>query len=118
MAERYGAEGMGPSLYVTDPDGNVVEIKGVPENRARIIACRGNFHGRTIAVIAMSSEDRYRHNFGPFPPGFDLVEFGEPAALEAAITPPSRSSGVSPIKALVAPRSLKLPVRWRFSHLK
>ena len=74
------------------------EIKGVAENRAEIIACHGNFHGRTIAAIAMSSEAKYRHNFGPFPPGFELVDFGDPAALEAAITPNTAAFLVEPIQ--------------------
>lgn len=74
------------------------EVKGVAADRARIVACRGNFHGRTIAAIAMSSEDRYRHNFGPFPPGFDLIEYGDAAALEAAITPDTAAFLVEPIQ--------------------
>ncbi|MGH3185587.1 MAG: aminotransferase class III-fold pyridoxal phosphate-dependent enzyme, partial [Streptosporangiaceae bacterium] len=45
------------------------KIKGIPEGRAEIIGCHGNFHGRTIAVIGLSTEAQYRDGFGPFPPG-------------------------------------------------
>ena len=74
------------------------EVKGVADGDARIVACRGNFHGRTIAAISMSSERQYRHHFGPLTPGFDLVEFGDAAALEAAITPDTAAFFVEPIQ--------------------
>jgi ornithine--oxo-acid transaminase len=74
------------------------DVKGVPENRAEIIACRGNFHGRTIAVVAMSSEARYQRGYGPFPPGFRLVDFGDAAALEQAITANTAAFIVEPIQ--------------------
>lgn len=63
------------------------EVKGVPADQAEIIVCSNNFHGRTIAVIGMSSEESYKRNFGPFAPGFVTVPFGDAAALKAAITP-------------------------------
>ena len=63
------------------------KVKGVPHERAEIIAAEGNFHGRTIAIVGFSSVPQYRDGFGPFPPGFKLVPFGDVAALEAAITP-------------------------------
>src|SRR5207247_6449431 len=62
------------------------KVKGVPEDSAEIIACSGNFHGRSIAIIAMSTERQYRDGFGPFPRGFKLVPFGDAKALERAIT--------------------------------
>lgn len=61
-------------------------VKGVLPERAEIIACDGNFHGRSIAVVGMSSEWQYRDGFGPFPPGFLRVPYGDAQALEAAIT--------------------------------
>ncbi len=73
-------------------------VKGVQADRAEIIACRGNFHGRTIAVVAMSGEAQYREGFGPFPAGFSLVDYGDPAALEAAITPNTAAFVVEPIQ--------------------
>src|SRR6516164_3309426 len=63
------------------------KVKGVPAERAEIIAAEGNFHGRTIAIVGFSSVPQYRKGFGPFPAGFKLVPFGDAAALEAAITP-------------------------------
>ncbi|HOG48835.1 MAG TPA: ornithine--oxo-acid transaminase [Anaerolineae bacterium] len=62
-------------------------IKGVPAGQAEIIACTGNFHGRTTAIVGFSSEEQYRDGFGPFPAGFKLVPYGDAQALERAITP-------------------------------
>ena len=83
------------------------EVKGVPADRAEIIACRGNFHGRTIATVAMSSEAGYRQHFGPFPPGFRLIDFDDPDALEAAITPHTAAFFVEPVQGeggIIVPR--------------
>jgi ornithine--oxo-acid transaminase len=74
------------------------DVKAVRPGEAEIIACRGNFHGRTIAVVAMSSEAQYQRGFGPFPPGFRLVDFGDAAALERAITPNTAAFIVEPIQ--------------------
>jgi len=61
-------------------------VKGVPENKAEVIACKGNFHGRTISIIGMSSEPQYRYGFGPFPEGLVQIPYGDVSALEGAIT--------------------------------
>ncbi len=74
------------------------QVKGVAEDRAEIIACAGNFHGRTIAIVAMSDEPQYQNGFGPFPPGFKLVEYGDIAALERAITSNTAAFLVEPIQ--------------------
>jgi ornithine--oxo-acid transaminase len=74
------------------------KVKGVPFDRAEIIAAEGNFHGRTISIIGFSSIPQYRDGFGPFPPGFELVPFGDAAALEAAITPNTAAFLVEPIQ--------------------
>jgi len=74
------------------------EVKGVAADQARIIACTGNFHGRTIAIVGLSSEDQYRNGFGPFPGGLDLVEYGNADALETAITPDTAAFLVEPIQ--------------------
>jgi ornithine--oxo-acid transaminase len=74
------------------------QVKGVAEDRAEIIACTGNFHGRTIAIVAMSDEPQYQDGFGPFPPGFKLVDYGDIAALERAITPDTAAFLVEPIQ--------------------
>lgn len=73
-------------------------VKGIPEGRAEIIACDGNFHGRSIAILAMSSEPQYRDGFGPFPPGFKGIPFGDARALERAITPNTAAFLVEPIQ--------------------
>jgi ornithine--oxo-acid transaminase len=74
------------------------KVKGVPDGCAEIIACEGNFHGRSIAITAMSSEAQYRDGFGPFPPGFRLVPYGDVAALERAIGPHTAAFLVEPIQ--------------------
>jgi ornithine--oxo-acid transaminase len=74
------------------------EVKRVPHDRAEIIACEGNFHGRSIAITGLSSEAQYRQGFGPFPPGLRLVPYGELAALERAITPHTAAFLVEPIQ--------------------
>ena len=74
------------------------KVKGVPQDRAEIIAAEGNFHGRTIAIIGFSSVTQYRDGFGPFPPGFRLVPFGDAAALARAITPNTAAFLVEPIQ--------------------
>jgi ornithine--oxo-acid transaminase len=74
------------------------ETKGVPADRAEIIACAGNFHGRTITIVGFSTEERYRSGFGPFTPGFLTVPYGDADALEAAITPNTVAFLVEPIQ--------------------
>jgi len=74
------------------------EVKGVPHDRAEIIACAGNFHGRSIAIVTMSSEEQYRRGFGPLPGGFSTVPFGDAQALAAAITPDTAAFLVEPIQ--------------------
>lgn len=74
------------------------KVKGVPADRAEIIACEGNFHGRTIAITGFSSVPQYRDGFGPFPPGFKLVPYGDAAALSAAITPETAAFLVEPVQ--------------------
>jgi len=59
--------------------------KDVAENRAEIIVCSNNFHGRTTTIVGFSSEDQYKDGFGPFAPGFKLVPFGDLGAFKAAI---------------------------------
>jgi ornithine--oxo-acid transaminase len=74
------------------------KVKGVPSDQAEIIAADGNFHGRTIAIVGFSSVAQHRDGFGPFPPGFKLVPFGDASALAAAITPNTAAFLVEPIQ--------------------
>ncbi|MGM4929211.1 ornithine--oxo-acid transaminase [Tardiphaga sp. 37S4] len=73
-------------------------VKGVPTDRAEIIVAEGNFHGRTISIVGFSSQAQYRDGFGPFPPGFTRVPFGDASALAAAITPDTAAFLVEPIQ--------------------
>ncbi len=74
------------------------QVKGVPDGRAEIIVCAGNFHGRTITIVGFSTEEQYKEGFGPFTPGFITVPFGDAEALEAAITPRTVAFMVEPIQ--------------------
>jgi len=74
------------------------KVKGIPEGRAEIIGCAGNFHGRTIAVIGLSTEPQYRDGFGPFPPGLSTIPYGDADALAKAITPRTAAFLVEPIQ--------------------
>jgi len=74
------------------------QVKRVPQDRAEIIVCAGNFAGRTTTIVGFSTEAQYRDGFGPFAPGFRHVPFGDPAALEAAITPSTAAFIVEPVQ--------------------
>ena len=73
--------------------------KGIAEDRAEIIVCTDNFHGRTITIIGFSTEALYRKNFGPFTPGFVVVPYGDTKVLEKAIQPTTAAFLVEPIQA-------------------
>jgi len=75
-----------------------VKVKGIAPERVEIIACAGNFHGRSIAIIGLSTEAQYRDGFGPFPPGLRTIPYGDVAALERAITPDTAAFLVEPIQ--------------------
>ncbi|WP_379970654.1 ornithine--oxo-acid transaminase [Ectobacillus sp. sgz5001026] len=74
------------------------EVKGVDENAATIIVCEGNFHGRTLGAISLSTEEEYKRGFGPFLPGITIIPYGNLAALEAAITSSTAAFLVEPIQ--------------------
>lgn len=73
-------------------------VKGVPHGAAEIIACNGNFHGRTITIVGLSTEQQYQDGFGPFPDGLHTVPYGDADALERAITPNTAAFLVEPIQ--------------------
>lgn len=79
-----GAEGVETALKAARKWGYT--IKGVEEDKAEIIVCQNNFHGRTITIISMSTEHQYKFGFGPHTIGFTVIPFGDAAALEKAIT--------------------------------
>ena len=74
------------------------KVKNVPADKAEIVVCHGNFHGRTIAIVAMSREAQYQDGFGPFPGGMQLIPYGDAEALEKAITPNTAAFLVEPIQ--------------------
>jgi ornithine--oxo-acid transaminase len=74
------------------------EVKGVPDGAAEIIVARDNFHGRTLGIVGFSTDPAARRHFGPFAPGFKVVDFGDAEALEAAITPNTVAFLVEPIQ--------------------
>ncbi|MCI2255677.1 ornithine--oxo-acid transaminase [Domibacillus sp. PGB-M46] len=74
------------------------DVKGVAENQAEIIACVGNFHGRTMTAVSLSSEAEYKRGFGPMLPGIKLIPYGDIDALEAAITPNTAAFLIEPIQ--------------------
>ncbi|WP_028400674.1 ornithine--oxo-acid transaminase [Ectobacillus panaciterrae] len=74
------------------------DVKGVAENQAEIIACVGNFHGRTMTAVSLSSEKEYQRGFGPFLPGIKLIPYGDLEALKAAITPNTAAFLLEPIQ--------------------
>ena len=73
-------------------------VKGVPEDKAEIIVCENNFHGRTISIVSFSTDENARAGFGPFTPGFKCVPFGDADAFEAAITKNTVAFLVEPIQ--------------------
>jgi len=73
-------------------------VKHVPDARAEIVCCAGNFHGRTSTIVGFSSEAQYRDHFGPFGGGFVHVPFGDARALAAAITPNTAAFLVEPVQ--------------------
>lgn len=91
-----GAEAVETALKIARKWG--YKVKGVPEGEAEIIACSGNFQGRTISIISFSDSEQYRAGFGPFTPGFKIVPYGDADALEAAITPNTVAFSVEPIQ--------------------
>jgi len=74
------------------------KVKKVPADKAEIIVCNDNFHGRTTTIVGFSSEPQYKEDFGPFTPGFKLIPYGDIKALEAAITPHTVGFLVEPIQ--------------------
>jgi ornithine--oxo-acid transaminase len=72
--------------------------KNVEKDKAEIIVCEDNFHGRTTTIISFSTEPQYREDFGPYTPGFTFVPYGDSAALKKAITPNTVGFLVEPIQ--------------------
>ncbi|WP_445525734.1 ornithine--oxo-acid transaminase [Streptomyces cyslabdanicus] len=74
------------------------EVKGVPADRATIVVAADNFHGRTTTIVSFSTDETARSGFGPFTPGFKVVPYNDPAALEAAIDETTAAVLIEPIQ--------------------
>lgn len=73
-------------------------VKGIDEGQAEILVFSNNFHGRTTAIVGFSSEPQYRHGFGPFPPGFRILPYGDAAAVRRAMNDRVAAVLVEPIQ--------------------
>ncbi|MED3554322.1 ornithine--oxo-acid transaminase [Cytobacillus praedii] len=74
------------------------DVKGVADNQAEIIACIGNFHGRTMTAVSLSSDEEYKRGFGPMLPGIKLIPYGDLEALKNAITENTAAFLIEPIQ--------------------
>lgn len=91
-----GAEAVESGLKVARKWG--YEVRGVAEDRARIAVMAGGFHGRTTTIVGFSTDPDARGGFGPFTPGFDVVPYGDPAALAEALTPDTVAVLLEPVQ--------------------
>jgi ornithine--oxo-acid transaminase len=96
LAMNSGAEAVETALKVARKWGYY--DKKVEPDKAEIIVCSGNFHGRTIAIVGFSTEPQYKDGYGPYPAGFVTVPYGDAKALEAAITPNTVAFLVEPVQ--------------------
>lgn len=91
------------------------EVKGVAENKAEIIVCSNNFHGRTMGIVGFSTDPDARSGFGPFAPGFKTVPFGDIEAFRAAINENTVAFLIEPIQGeagvMIPPRGYFPEVR-------
>ncbi len=74
------------------------QVKGVPRYEADIIVADGNFHGRTTTIISFTTTEFYKHDFGPFTPGFTTVPYGDLDAIKAAVTPNTGAIMLEPLQ--------------------
>ncbi|MFT2213848.1 ornithine--oxo-acid transaminase [Rhizobium giardinii] len=91
------------------------EVKGVPDDKAEIIVCSNNFHGRTMGIVGFSTDPDARTGFGPFAPGFVTVPFGDIDAFRAAINENTVAFLIEPIQGeagvIIPPRGYFPEVR-------
>ena len=74
------------------------KVKGIPQDKAEIVVCANNFHGRTVTIVGFSTDEHYRDGFGPFAPGFKVIPYGDAEAVRNAITPNTCAFLVEPIQ--------------------
>lgn len=91
-----GAEAVETAIKVSRKWGYLK--KRVENGKAEIIACEGNFHGRTITIVSFSTEEQYKNGFGPFTPGFKIIPYGDSKTLRKAINKNTVGFLVEPIQ--------------------
>lgn len=74
------------------------QVKGVEADKAEIICCENNFHGRTITVVSFSTEEQYKEGFGPMTPGFPIAKYGDIEDLKAKINKNTVAFLIEPIQ--------------------
>jgi ornithine--oxo-acid transaminase len=97
ITEYFGYDKVLPMNSGAEADETAIKLcrrwaydkKGIPENEAKIIVCEGNFHGRTITIISMSTDPDSYKGFGPYTPGFKIVPYNDLEALEKALEDPN-----------------------------
>jgi len=93
ITEYFGYDKVLPMNSGAEADETALKIarrwgydkKGVAENKAKIVVCEGNFHGRTITIISMSTDPDSFKGFGPYTPGFEVVKYNDIPALSKAL---------------------------------
>lgn len=96
LSMNTGAEAVETAIKICRKWG--YKVKKIKPNKAEIIVCENNFHGRTTTIVGFSTEDQYKFGFGPFAPGFKVIPFGDVNALEEAIGENTAGFLVEPIQ--------------------
>jgi ornithine--oxo-acid transaminase len=91
-----GAEAVETAVKVARAWG--YRVKGVPEDRAKVVVCADNFHGRTTTIVSFSTDDLARRDFGPYTPGFSVVPYGDVEALRKAVDEDTVAFLVEPVQ--------------------
>ncbi len=108
MSHQFGYDKMLPMNSGAEADETALKltrkwgykVKGIPQNEARIVVCNGNFHGRTITIVSMSSDPDSYQDYGPFTPGFVNIPYNDIEALERELMHPNTAGFlVEPIQA-------------------
>jgi len=93
-----GAEGVETALKLARKWG--YKVKGIAREQAKIVVCNGNFHGRTITIVSMSSDPDAYNDYGPYTPGFVNIPYNDVVALEHALADPDVAAFLAePIQA-------------------
>ena len=108
MSKLFGYDKMLPMNSGAEADETALKlvrkwaykVKGIPQNQAKIIVCDGNFHGRTITIISMSSDPDSYNDYGPYTPGFINIPYNNVERLEQELKNPDVAGFlVEPIQA-------------------